>query len=181
MLDYDYTRIGDADYLLPLNFELRSREGRCGHQERRGLQRISQVYGGFERQLRGCRCSRASPRRSSVRRSNKGHGLDAGNIKVLAAAHVLAHHLVVQQHHVAGGLLEFGAVALVGMARAAGLLCVRSSQRRSYVSEPRQNGQCSVAGFVVCGFFVKRSFVHNSFRSYLSGRQRGRFDQTGVQ
>jgi hypothetical protein len=27
MLDYDYTRIGDADYLLPLNFELRSREG----------------------------------------------------------------------------------------------------------------------------------------------------------
>jgi hypothetical protein len=28
MLDYEYTRIGDADYLLPLNFELRSREGR---------------------------------------------------------------------------------------------------------------------------------------------------------
>jgi hypothetical protein len=27
MLDYDYTRIGDADYLLPLDFELRSREG----------------------------------------------------------------------------------------------------------------------------------------------------------
>lgn len=27
MLDYDYTRIGDADYLLPLSFELRSREG----------------------------------------------------------------------------------------------------------------------------------------------------------
>jgi hypothetical protein len=27
MLDYEYTRIGDADYLLPLNFELRSREG----------------------------------------------------------------------------------------------------------------------------------------------------------
>lgn len=27
MLDYDYTRIGDADYLLPLAFELRSREG----------------------------------------------------------------------------------------------------------------------------------------------------------
>jgi hypothetical protein len=27
MLDYDYTRIGDADYLLPLTFELRSREG----------------------------------------------------------------------------------------------------------------------------------------------------------
>ena len=26
-LDYDYTRIGDADYLLPLEFELRSREG----------------------------------------------------------------------------------------------------------------------------------------------------------
>jgi len=26
-LDYDYTRIGDADYLLPLQFELRSREG----------------------------------------------------------------------------------------------------------------------------------------------------------
>ena len=25
-LDYDYTRIGDADYLLPLQFELRSRE-----------------------------------------------------------------------------------------------------------------------------------------------------------
>src|SRR5580658_3908942 len=25
-LDYDYTRIGDADYLLPLEFELRSRE-----------------------------------------------------------------------------------------------------------------------------------------------------------
>jgi hypothetical protein len=28
MLDYEYTRIGDADYLLPLTFELRSREGR---------------------------------------------------------------------------------------------------------------------------------------------------------
>jgi hypothetical protein len=28
MLDYDYTRIGDADYLLPLTFELRSREGK---------------------------------------------------------------------------------------------------------------------------------------------------------
>ena len=28
MLDYEYTRIGDADYLLPLNFDLRSREGR---------------------------------------------------------------------------------------------------------------------------------------------------------
>ena len=27
MLDYEYTRIGDADYLLPLNFELRTREG----------------------------------------------------------------------------------------------------------------------------------------------------------
>ncbi|HYL34930.1 MAG TPA: hypothetical protein VEV17_03335 [Bryobacteraceae bacterium] len=26
-LDYEYTRIGDADYLLPLEFELRSREG----------------------------------------------------------------------------------------------------------------------------------------------------------
>jgi hypothetical protein len=29
MLDYDYTRIGDADYLLPLTFELRSREGKA--------------------------------------------------------------------------------------------------------------------------------------------------------
>jgi hypothetical protein len=28
MLDYDYTRIGDADYLLPLTFELRSRQGK---------------------------------------------------------------------------------------------------------------------------------------------------------
>lgn len=27
-LDYEYNRIGDADYLLPLQFELRSREGR---------------------------------------------------------------------------------------------------------------------------------------------------------
>jgi hypothetical protein len=27
VLDYDYMRIGDADYLLPLEFELRSREG----------------------------------------------------------------------------------------------------------------------------------------------------------
>jgi hypothetical protein len=27
MLDYEYTRIGDANYLLPLTFELRSREG----------------------------------------------------------------------------------------------------------------------------------------------------------
>jgi hypothetical protein len=27
MLDYEYTRIGDADYLLPLTFELRSRDG----------------------------------------------------------------------------------------------------------------------------------------------------------
>ncbi len=27
MLDYEYTRIGDSDYLLPLTFELRSREG----------------------------------------------------------------------------------------------------------------------------------------------------------
>jgi len=27
VLDYDYTRIGDSDYLLPLEFELRSREG----------------------------------------------------------------------------------------------------------------------------------------------------------
>jgi hypothetical protein len=30
MLDYDYTRIGDADYLLPLTFELRSRDGNIG-------------------------------------------------------------------------------------------------------------------------------------------------------
>jgi hypothetical protein len=29
MLDYAYTRIGDADYLLPLTFELRSREGKA--------------------------------------------------------------------------------------------------------------------------------------------------------
>ena len=29
MLDYEYTRIGDANYLLPLTFELRSREGTC--------------------------------------------------------------------------------------------------------------------------------------------------------
>jgi hypothetical protein len=28
ILDYEYTRIADADYLLPLNFDLRSREGR---------------------------------------------------------------------------------------------------------------------------------------------------------
>jgi hypothetical protein len=28
MLDYEYTRIGEADYLLPLTFELRSREGK---------------------------------------------------------------------------------------------------------------------------------------------------------
>ncbi len=28
VLDYEYTRIGDADYLLPLTFELRSREGK---------------------------------------------------------------------------------------------------------------------------------------------------------
>jgi hypothetical protein len=27
ILDYEYSRVGDADYLLPLNFELRSREG----------------------------------------------------------------------------------------------------------------------------------------------------------
>ncbi len=27
MLDYEFTHIGDADYLLPLNFELRSRQG----------------------------------------------------------------------------------------------------------------------------------------------------------
>ncbi|HEX5229469.1 MAG TPA: hypothetical protein VFW44_17280, partial [Bryobacteraceae bacterium] len=30
MLDYDYMRIGDADYLLPLTFELRSRDGGIG-------------------------------------------------------------------------------------------------------------------------------------------------------
>ena len=30
MLDYDYTRIGNSDYLLPLTFELRSREGKVG-------------------------------------------------------------------------------------------------------------------------------------------------------
>ncbi len=29
MLDYEYTQIGDATYLLPLNFELRSRDGRA--------------------------------------------------------------------------------------------------------------------------------------------------------
>jgi hypothetical protein len=29
MLDYDYTRIGDSVYLLPLKFELRSRDGRA--------------------------------------------------------------------------------------------------------------------------------------------------------
>jgi len=28
MLDYDYVRIGDANYLLPLSFELRSRQGK---------------------------------------------------------------------------------------------------------------------------------------------------------
>jgi hypothetical protein len=28
VLDYDYTRIGDSDYLLPLEFEIRSRQGR---------------------------------------------------------------------------------------------------------------------------------------------------------
>jgi hypothetical protein len=28
MLDYEYTRISDADYLLPLSFELRSRDGK---------------------------------------------------------------------------------------------------------------------------------------------------------
>jgi hypothetical protein len=27
VLDYEYTRIGEGDYLLPLEFELRSREG----------------------------------------------------------------------------------------------------------------------------------------------------------
>lgn len=29
MLDFDYTRIGDATYLLPLSFELRSRQGKA--------------------------------------------------------------------------------------------------------------------------------------------------------
>ncbi len=29
MLDYEYTQIGDASYLLPLNFELRSRDGKA--------------------------------------------------------------------------------------------------------------------------------------------------------
>jgi hypothetical protein len=29
MLDYDYTRIGGAEYLLPLDFELRSRQGKA--------------------------------------------------------------------------------------------------------------------------------------------------------
>ena len=41
-LDYDYTRIGDADYLLPLEFELRSRE-------RRGLIKNDVTYSDYRK------------------------------------------------------------------------------------------------------------------------------------
>ncbi len=39
--------------------------------------------------------------------------LDAGNIEHPAAAHVFARNLVRHKHHVALGLLELGAVALI--------------------------------------------------------------------
>ena len=51
-LDYEYTRIGDADFLLPLEFELRSREGSTAGEERRGLRQLSQVHGRLEHHLR---------------------------------------------------------------------------------------------------------------------------------
>src|SRR5579862_8507990 len=57
---------------------------------------------------------------SRMRRElNKRHGLNAGYIETFAASHVLAHDLIVQQDHVAGSLLEFGAITLVGLARQA--------------------------------------------------------------
>ena len=47
---------------------------------------------------------------------DKSRRLHARDVETFPAAHVFAHYLVVQQHHVAGGLLEFRAVALVGAA-----------------------------------------------------------------
>src|SRR5580692_4561810 len=46
---------------------------------------------------------------------NKCCGLDAGNVETFPASHVFAHYLVIQQNHIAGGLLELGAVAFVGV------------------------------------------------------------------
>src|ERR1039458_6459542 len=45
--------------------------------------------------------------------SEKRHGFDAGNVKALAAAELLADRLIVDQYHVALRFLKLGAVALV--------------------------------------------------------------------
>ena len=46
---------------------------------------------------------------------DKRHRLNAGNVEASAA--LLAHRLVVEQHHIALRLGELGAIALVGAAR----------------------------------------------------------------
>ena len=48
---------------------------------------------------------------------DKRHGFHAGDIKTLPAAHVFAHDLVVNQHHVTLSFLEFCPIALVGVVR----------------------------------------------------------------
>src|ERR1700733_9198066 len=48
--------------------------------------------------------------------SQERGGFDSGDVETLAAAHVLADRLVVEQHHVAGGFGEAGPVSLVGAA-----------------------------------------------------------------
>ena len=169
MLDYEYTRIGDADYLLPLTFELRSREGNVPIKNDVDYDQYRKFTADSSLNF-----TRLRPRRKVAPGHgpdlNERRGLDARNLKLLPASHVLAHHLVIQQDHVAGGLLEFRAVALVGMARQPVHFGPHQPAQIVSLRSPAEGAVQSrrLLGF---GFFVKSSFVHNYFRSYATMRR----------
>src|ERR1700733_4200184 len=96
---------------------------------------------------------------------NKSGGLDARNLELLAAPHVLAHHLVVQQHHITGSLLEFGAVALVGVARQPFYFAPQQPAQIVRLRAPAKRA-VQRRGLLRLRFFVKPSFVHECFRYY---------------
>src|SRR5258708_26485543 len=96
------------------------------------------------------------------RGSNKCRRLDPRNIKPFPAPHVLAHHLVVEQDHVAGRLLELRAVPLVGVAREPVDLGAQQPAQVVGVCRPAK-GAVQRNRLSRIRFFVELFFVHKCY------------------
>src|SRR5438105_609491 len=112
---------------------------------------------------RRCRCreSTNSLEAEAALLVQERHGFHARDIKALAAAQVLARHLVVEQHHVALGFLKTGAVAFIRAGRDAVLLLANHPAqfvRLGRLAERAMQG-CRFGGL---RFGIKGAFVHSS-------------------